>query len=545
MNPGTVVTTVRRGASALAVACVALSAFGGATAVASGGDCDNSSFRGRHHVSKCDPPDLKIIKTGPVSIRFGETATFTVAVKNVGKVAVQRSAIHVTDPTVTSAELAFARIAIGDADTSLEPGEVWEYVLPGPDRRPVTMTPATCDPLVNTARVAPLSLEKYRDNNQSTATTKVICVPDLGISKTSDKGSYAPGESITYTVTVTNVGPIAVPFSSIAVSDVTLPGLTLVGAPPTTLEPGKTLSYTAVRVATAADCGTISNTATVAVIADDARHGTPPTPPRPPGEENLANNTAEATVAVVCTSSIAISKSASAQTVEPGQAITYTVTVRNTGQAGIPSSQIKVTDPAVPNLSLVGTAPATLAPGATLTYTGSRSTSAADCGPLGNTATVTVSGPPPLTQSAAVTVVVAGSACVPPALDTTLQIKKTGPTSARARSRFTHTLRVTNTGFVTATNVVVTDPVPAGLSVVKQPAGATFTKGTLRWELGDLGPGESRVVSVLLTTTFRGTADRCNVAQASAANASPETSRLCTRFARVAGASFVPPRVTG
>jgi uncharacterized repeat protein (TIGR01451 family) len=525
---------------AFVAAAVAVMAIGASRASATGNPCADTAAGGGHHVTTCTPPDIKIVKTGPLSVRFGETATYLVVVKNVGTSPVPSGAIHVTDPAATTAELVFARVVTGDSDTLLEPGDVWEYVIPGPDKRPMTLRPTTCDPLVNTARVAPLKHEKYLNNNVSTATTKVICVPDLGIAKAADKSTYTPGEKIVYTVTVTNVGPLAVPFLAIAVSDPTLAGLTLVGAAPGMLGPGQTLTYTATRVATLADCGTISNTASVA-LTEFARHA----PPVVLREENLTNNSAEATVAVVCTPGLGITKSADAQSYEPGQTITYTVVVRNSGESAIPFDQIKVSDPAVPSLMLVGVAPATLAPGATLTFAGTRVTSAADCGPVGNTATVTVAGQPSLTKSAAVTVTVAGVGCRPPELNTTLQIKKSGPTSARARSQVRHTMTVVNTGFVTAKNVVVTDPVPSGMSVVTRPVGASFVDGSLRWELGDLGPGERRVVSVVLRTTFRGTGTRCNVAEASAGNAPAVTSRLCTRFAAVAGVTFTPPRVTG
>lgn len=523
---------IRRGALALAMA--------GLFAWSLGGPVDPAAACGGHKTPKCAAPDLKITKTGPVSIRFGETATYRIVVTNVGKVGVARPAIHVTDPAVTSDELVFASVVVGDTDTMLEPNEVWEYRLPGPNKPPVTITPTVCDPVSNTARVAGVKYEKYLDNNVSTATTGVICVPDLAITKVSDKATYSPGQSITYTITVTNAGPIAVPFAAIVVTDPTLPGLMLIGEPPVSLAPGARLTYSATRAVTTADCGTVSNTArvTMAPPVIEARSALHP-------EENLANNAADATVTVVCTPGIAIVKTADASLYQPGQTITYTVVVRNTGQTAIPFGQISVTDTALPNLTLVGAAPSSLAPGATLTYTGTRVAGVADCGTLGNTAKVTVSSPAPLNASAAVTVTVGGGACLPPDLNASLQITKSGPTAARARTTFVHSMRVTNTGFVTAKNVVVGDPVPQGLVVVTRPDGAKLVKGVVRWELGDLRPGENRVVSVALKTTFRGIATRCNVATADADNASPVTSRLCTRFAAVAGVGFTPPRVTG
>ena len=495
--------------------------------------CDPGKARGGSVETHCTP-DLAIQKSGPAHVMFGETATYSIIVRNVGEMRVARTAVHVTDPAASVAELQFHRVVAGDSDTWLEPGEVWEYRLAG--GQAITVPVTTCEPITNTAAVAPLRGERKLHNNRSTVRTKVICRPDLSIGKTADKATYRPGETIVYSVTVTNSGQVPIPFGAIVVADPSLPSLALVGEPPTVLMPGAAVTYRGTRTATVQDCGTIANTATVALGPNEPRTHQPWT------EVTLANNTAAASVQVICQPGIAITKVADHATYEPGQPIVYTVVVTNSGQTTLPFGQISVVDPTTP-LTLVGVAPASVPPGGTLTYTGARPTSVADCGPVVNTATVTVGSlaraeTAPMTSSATVSVTVTGNACRPAQVDATLAVAKSGPTVWRARKVFVHTITVTNTGPVTATDVVVEDPIPSGLVVARRPVGATYVDGTVRWQLGNLGPGESRVVRVSLKTTFRVAARRCNIAQVDATNAAPVTSRLCTRFLAVAGQQF-------
>ena len=495
--------------------------------------CDAGTARGGSGETHCTP-DLAIKKTGPSQVMFGETATYSVIVSNVGQMRVARTSVHVTDPAASAVELAFHRVVAGDTDTWLEPGEAWEYRLA--DGRAITVPASSCQPITNSAAVAPLRGERKLRNNSSSVLTKVLCRPDLAIAKTADKATYRPGETIVYTITVTNSGQISIPIDAIVVADPSLPSLALVGEPPAVVMPGAAVTYRGTRTATLHDCGIIANTATVALGPNEPRTHQPWT------ELTLANNTAAAAVEVICQPGVAITKVADHTTYEPGQPITYTVVVTNTGQTTLPFGQIGVVDPTTP-LTLVGTAPSSVPPGGTLTYRGTRPTSVNDCGPVVNTATVTVGSPAravvaPLTSSATVTVTVAGNACRPAQVDATLTVAKSGPTVWRARKVFVHTITVTNMGPVTATDVVVEDPIPNGLVVAQRPAGATYVDGTVRWQLGDLGPGESRVVRVSLKTTFRVAARRCNIAQADATNAAPVTSRLCTRFVAVAGQQF-------
>ncbi len=484
-------------------------------------------------------PDIGITKSGPASVDFGDTISYTVDVTSVGDpLPVARGDIHVTDPAVAGGtELVFSSVMTGNTNDLLEFGEVWRYRLAGD--LAVTLPANRCTPIDNTAIVAVVG-DGNAANNQSTVTTNVVCTLNLTIAKTSDKETYAAGETITYTVTVTNTGQAAVPFADITVSDPSLPALTLVGEAPAELAPQGVLTYTGTRATSIADCGTVPNTATVA-LAGEAQ------------ETTTNDNTATRNITVACTPNLTIAKSADKATYVPGEVITYTVTVHNTGQLPVPFGQIAVSDPTLPNLTLVGPAPTTLAVGASVSYTGTRSATAADCGNVPNTATVSMVGAAQAESSTAdnsatVTVAVAGGACVPVVITgeqgTTLAIVKVGPRTSQVRRAVRYTLRVTNTGGSVARNVIVRDPVPSGMTVAKLPANATVAKRQLRWSIGDLQPGQSTTVSVLLRAEGNRTRRLCNTGFAVASNAAEVSSRACARFTRIAGVVRVP-RVTG
>ena len=485
-------------------------------------------------------PNIAITKSGPPTVDFGGTISYAVTVTSVGDpLPIPRADIHVSDPAVAgTTELVFSSETNGDGDTLLEPGETWTYSLPD---APLTLAANQCTPIDNTAIVAQLTGETDSTDNQSTVTTNVICTLNLTIAKTSDKATYAAGESITYTVTVTNTGQSALPFAAIQVSDPTLPGLALVGEPPVELASGQSATYTGTRQTTPADCGSVPNTATV-VLNVDAQ------------ETTLQDNSATHTVTVTCTTDIAIVKRADKATYAPGETITYSVTVTNIGQLAIAFSAIQVSDPTLPNLTLVGTAPQALAPGEILTYTGSRQVTAANCGQVPNTATVALVGDVPTETTTAnntssLSVAVAGPACSPTVVvagdqATGLSITKVGPKSSQVRKAVRYTLRITNTGPVAARNVIVRDPVPSGMTVAKLPVNATFSKGQVRWSIGDLQPGQSVRVEVLLRAERNVTRRICNVGFASGSNAPEVNARACTRFLKV-GRTIRVPVVTG
>ena len=99
-----------------------------------------------------------------------------------------------------------------------------------------------------------------------------------------------------------------------------------------------------------------------------------------------------------------------------------------------------------------------------------------------------------------------------------LAIEKTGPATALLGSDVSYNVVVRNTGTSVAKNVVVTDPVPQGMG------GQPVTVN-----VGDLGPGQSRPITVTFKANQRG--EVCNTATANSSGLFPilTTSRLSLR----------------
>jgi len=81
-----------------------------------------------------------------------------------------------------------------------------------------------------------------------------------------------------------------------------------------------------------------------------------------------------------------------------------------------------------------------------------------------------------------------------------LHLTKTGYEAVLLNDELVYTLRCENTSDVTVNDVTVVDVLPTGLPLVEaSPPPDVVTLPTLRWSLGDLGPGESR--TIVITTT--------------------------------------------
>ncbi len=99
-----------------------------------------------------------------------------------------------------------------------------------------------------------------------------------------------------------------------------------------------------------------------------------------------------------------------------------------------------------------------------------------------------------------------------------LSLRKTGPSQAVLYDALSYQLTVTNTGTAAATNVVLTDTLPAGL----EHAGG---KNLFTWDLGSLAPGQSRSVDYQVIAKAVGRL--CNRAVATAAGGLREEREGC------------------
>jgi uncharacterized repeat protein (TIGR03803 family) len=234
-----------------------------------------------------------------------------------------------------------------------------------------------------------------------------------GSSVTQAKGTAVAGSTVVYTIKVSNPGPFAA--TNVTVSDPVPTGVSSLvwsgdgktnvsGAISDTiasLAAGSSVTYTATATITPSATGTLASTATVGSNANTT---------------NSANTTATDTDTLTTQSDLSVTVSdnvggtsgptATTGAATPGGSVTYTVVVSNAGPST--ASNVSVLDPLPTGVTAfswsgngktnqpgaLSNSIATLAPGASVTYTVVATISPSATGSLSNTATVSTSNDP-------------------------------------------------------------------------------------------------------------------------------------------------------
>ena len=310
--------------------------------------------------------------------------------------------------------------------------------------------------------------------------------------------------STTVTVTVTNIPPLANPdgytvlenstniFAPLTNDVVRTPGgaLQIIGVSPTN-GTANILNLTNIVFTPSPN---FVGTATVGYTITDGIGGT---------------NSSVITVTVQSVADLAVSKSGQA-TVYAATNYSYTITITNLGP-GV-AANLSVTDNLPAAVSFVSsTAGATLA-GSQLVWTNLGSLAANAATNLTVTVTAPVTGvsltnlasagsptsDPNPTNNTSPPVVTA----VTPVAD--LMIAKAGPASVLATSNVLYTISVTNFGPSSASSVVVTDALPAGVSFVSASGNGVNNFGVVSWNLGTLANGAVSNLTVTVTAPASG-----------------------------------------
>lgn len=426
----------------------------------------------------------------------GTTVTWTVVVTNTGDVAL--TDVRVDDPNAPAGCSATGLALAAGASTTL------------------TCTEAITVGKTNTATVSAPGIPPL-------SATAEVAVKGLSITKTVDKPTVVTGTVVTWTIVVTNTGEV--PLNGIVVTDPQAPGCQ--NAQPLELAAGASTTLTCTQpIATTTD-----NVASV-TGKDPAGGDVPP-----------VSATAKVTV---IGPAINITKAVDKPQVAPGEQVTYTIVVTNTGDA--PLSNVVLKDPKVPACDK---AIGDLAVGAAVTVT----CVAAIPADTVNVATVTGTDPlgNPVTKDATARVTVTPPVVTPPVTppvvvvgtnQTTLRIDKRGPATAKAGQVITYRVKVTNTGSVTAQNVVIRDRVPTSMALASKTAGFQLVKGVVVVTVGELAPGASKTYLLRFRIDRPASGNRTNVAIATASNATQVSDSARTRIIRIAGGIRVPV-VTG
>ncbi len=305
----------------------------------------------------------------------------------------------------------------------------------------------------------------------------------LDITKTAAPPTYDHvGQKVTYTYHVTN--PKYFTLHDVQVADDHVSHT--IGCTPSTLATGHTATCTATYTVTQADldAGHVTNAARASALT--------------PNSDTVESGHAHATVTAVEKPAVHLRKSAApAHYGAPGEIITYTYTVTNTGNVRLHHIALRDT-----KLGTITCPSAELAPGASMTCTGAHATTQADVdrGFIANAAEVTANPPtgPPVTSSDGAVV----HAIHAPAIHLD---KEAAPTEYAERGEtIDYTYTVTNTGNQTLHRVTLHDD----------------RLGQITCPLTVLAPGETMACTATYVTTQEDV-DRGHIVNAATVTGNP------------------------
>lgn len=295
-------------------------------------------------------------------------------------------------------------------------------------------------------------------------TTVIPPIYELGITKTVDRATASAGETVFYTITVTNLSNA--PLTNVHVTDPTLKfEQTILHLPS-----DESVTF---RVPFTVPLGTLGNTQLLntAVASSD----------------ETGQVTASATIIVPPVPKLEATKTADRTTAAPGDTITYTIKATNTGN--IPVTGIVLTDPLLGVVETFNT----LAPGQTVTIqrTFVVPTDAANGTVIGNIATIVSVDAPPTSDSNQITV-------VPPPLMVT---KSASPQEVAVGDPITYRIVIANPGPTELVDLRLVDVLPKPLQFVED---STRVNGHRRpganpeeIRLGSIASGAEIVVTFL------------------------------------------------
>lgn len=109
-----------------------------------------------------------------------------------------------------------------------------------------------------------------------------------------------------------------------------------------------------------------------------------------------------------------------------------------------------------------------------------------------------------------------------------LGMTMTGPKHRYVNTAASYQITLTNSGTLPLQNVVVTDPIPAGMTFQSASEGGQLSGSQVQWQIGALAPGVERKLEVALLGPSIGRF--CNQATASAERGLSKQAEFCTQF---------------
>ncbi|MBB6086711.1 DUF7507 domain-containing protein [Wenzhouxiangella marina] len=337
---------------------------------------------------------------------------------------------------------------------------------------------------------------------------------DLSITKDDGVADVTAGTSTIYTIVAANAGPsdaiaatvtdtFPVACDSVSWSCVAAGGATCTAGPVAgdindviNLPAGGSATYTATCAVSAAASGSLVNTASITAPGDVV-------------DIDPLNDSATDTNSISVDADLAISKTNGTAASVPGSDTVYTIVASNSaGPSDIVGATVTDNFPAACtsvswSCVAAGGATCTAGPGvgniadvidlpvgSSATYTATCSIDAAAVGTLDNTATV--SAPMGATDPVAVNNSATDSDTLGASADLSMSKQAVSvPDPLQVGSTIQYELIVSNAGPSTATDVVVTDAIPANLTYASDNCGASVVGTDLVWNVGSLASGNS------------------------------------------------------
>ncbi|MEG3791275.1 OmpA family protein, partial [Lysobacter sp. CCNWLW3] len=410
---------------------------------------------------------------GSGTVTVGDTLTYTVTVTNTGNVTL--TDVVVTDNKITPNTIACASVVPGNT-----------CVLTGTYR--VSLADANAGNVVNAAVVTTSTPGICPPGSTApecnpTVTVPVVQTPALssvkamtGNADEDGNGAVSLGDTLTYTVTVTNTGNVTL--TDVVVTDNKIAPNTIACA---SVAPAGTCVLTGTYRVTQADvdAGSVLNAAVVTTSTPGAC---------PPGSTAPECNPT-VTVPIQGRPAIAATKTATLTTDlgtagvgNAGDVITYAVTVTNTGNVTLVNlTTLDTYENGTP--TTLNCAPTTLAPGAMATcnsYSHTITETEANAGGTLDNVVVATGTHATSTQTATVTATSTAVVTVEPAATVLRVSKQANPRDVKVGDLVRYTVTIENTGRADAADVSVIDTPPAGFSYVDNSLQVADTDGAGR-----------------------------------------------------------------
>jgi len=363
-------------------------------------------------------PDLTIAKSGPTRpAMLGETLLYQVTITNTGDVSL--TDLSVDDPLTT--DEACPR-------TSLEPGDSMictaSYVVQQSD--------LDAGEIMNNATATATIPDGSQIGDEGEHTTPAEQIPGITVDKESTVASLIAGEPIAYSFVVANVGTVSL--TGIEIADPLVPN---VSCSTTSLAPLEVAVCTGTYTVTQADVdrGEVLNEASVSAV--------------PPVGDPIVDTDRE-TTAFVSNPGLTLTKLAPTGLLAVGETLSWTFELSNQGNVTL--SDLAVNDPTA---GAVTCSSSVVAPGTTVLCTATSVVEQADvdAGEIINVATASASDPSGTTVQAVGSVTQQIEQT--PALTVT---KTTDAELVEVGDAVVYDITATNSGNVTLTNVIVSDP---------------------------------------------------------------------------------------